>query len=305
VVRALCRWSQYCFDHLRERRKLRSDLNFYNLKQLLRGDMSNQGAEPKKSQGPLASATLLLLRDGVSGIEVFMVKRHHQIDFASGALVFPGGKVDPHDLNPAIRGHCDGAAGLDDYRLSLAACAIREGFEESGILLARPKGTAALLDAASATALAPWRPQLNASEKGLAEFLETEKLTLAVDALVPFAHWITPAFMPKRFDTHFYLAEAPKGQLGRHDGSESVDSVWVNPNEAINDKRWTIIFPTKMNLIKLGQSATVAEALATARRTKVVTVEPLVESRGDKQVLTIPEEAGYGKIEEPLSSIRG
>jgi hypothetical protein len=84
-----------------------------------------------------------------------------------------------------------------------------------------------------------------------------------------------------------------------------VDSVWVNPTEAINDKRWTIIFPTKMNLIKLGQSRTVAEALDTARRTKVVTVEPLVEMRDGKQVLTIPEEAGYGKIEEPMSSIRG
>lgn len=267
--------------------------------------MTNQGAEPKKSPAPLASATLLLLRDGTAGIEVFMVKRHHQIDFASGALVFPGGKVDPHDLDPAVRSHCDGAQGMDDYRLSIAACAIREGFEESGILLARSKGSAALLDAASATALAHWRPQLNASEKGLAEFLENERLSLAVDALVPFAHWITPAFMPKRFDTHFYLAETPQGQLGRHDGSESVDSVWVNPNDAISDKRWTIIFPTKMNLIKLGQSATVAEALATARRTKVVTVEPLVVVRGDQKILTIPEEAGYGKIEEPMTSIRG
>lgn len=267
--------------------------------------MTNQGAEPKKSPAPLASSTLLLLRDGAAGIEVFMVKRHHQIDFASGALVFPGGKVDPHDLDPAIRSHCDGAESFDDYRLSLAACAIREGFEESGILLARAKGATSLLDAQSATGLAGWRPQLNASEKGLAEFLTKEKLNLAVDALVPFAHWITPAFMPKRFDTHFYLAATPEGQLGRHDGSESVDSVWVNPNDAINDKRWTIIFPTKMNLIKLGQSRTVAEALDTARRTKVVTVEPLVEMRDGKQVLTIPEEAGYGKIEEPMSSIRG
>jgi 8-oxo-dGTP pyrophosphatase MutT (NUDIX family) len=268
--------------------------------------MTNQGAEPKKSPAPLASSTLLLLRDGAAGIEVFMVKRHHQIDFASGALVFPGGKVDPHDLDPAIRSHCDGAGSFDEYRLSLAACAIREGFEESGILLARAKGcnVAARCHFGDGTCRTGGR-KLNASEKGLAEFLTTEKLNLAVDALVPFAHWITPAFMPKRFDTHFYLAATPEGQLGRHDGSESVDSVWVNPNDAINDKRWTIIFPTKMNLIKLGQSRTVAEALDTARRTKVVTVEPLVEMRDGKQVLTIPEEAGYGKIEEPMSSIRG
>ena len=265
--------------------------------------MTNTGNEPKKPPASLPSSTLLLLRDGASGLEVFMVKRHHQIDFASGALVFPGGKVDPHDRDPRVRALCDGSAGIDDDRLSLAACAIREGFEESGILLAR--GPGGLVDGARATALAPWREPLNASQKGLAEFLTTEHLRLAVDALVPFAHWITPSFMPKRFDTHFYLAAAPEGQLGRHDGSESVDSVWVNPNEAIGDKRWTIIFPTRMNLIKLGRSKTVAEALATARATPVVTVEPVVEVIEGQQMLTIPEAAGYGKIAEPLTSIRG
>lgn len=265
--------------------------------------MTNTGNEPKKPPASLPSSTLLLLRDGASGLEVFMVKRHHQIDFASGALVFPGGKVDPHDRDPRVRALCDGAAGLDDDRLSLAACAIREGFEESGILLAR--GRDGLVDGARATALAPWREPLNASQKGLAEFLATEQLRLAVDALVPFAHWITPVFMPKRFDTHFYLAAAPEGQLGRHDGSESVDSVWVNPNEAIDDKRWTIIFPTRMNLIKLGKAKSVAEALSTARATPVVTVEPKVEVIDGQQMLTIPEDAGYGKIAEPLTSIRG
>jgi 8-oxo-dGTP pyrophosphatase MutT (NUDIX family) len=267
--------------------------------------MTNPGNEPKKSSATLPSATLLLLRDGDTGLEVFMVKRHHQIDFASGALVFPGGKVDPNDLDPRVRALSEGAAGLDEARLSLAACAIREGFEESGILLARDAGGSALVDGARAAALAPWREPLNASQKGLAEFLASEELRLAIDTLVPFAHWITPAFMPKRFDTHFYLAAAPAGQLGRHDGSESVDSVWVNPIEAIGDKRWTIIFPTKMNLIKLGQSKTVAEALATARATPVVTVLPKVETIDGQQMLTIPEEAGYGRIAEPLTSIRG
>ena len=89
---------------------------------------------------PLPSATILLLRDGARGIEVFMVKRHHQIDFASGALVFPGGKVDPHDRDQALRKFSEGADALDDLHLSLRASAIREGFEESGILLARKAG---------------------------------------------------------------------------------------------------------------------------------------------------------------------
>lgn len=255
---------------------------------------------------PLPSATILLLRDGPRGIEVFMVKRHHQIDFASGALVFPGGKVDPHDRDQALRKLTEGADKFDDLHLSLRASAIREGFEESGILLARKTGQPDYIDAATATALAPWRPKLNASEVGLAEFLAKEDLRLACDTLVPFAHWVTPVFMPKRFDTYFYLAATPEGQLGRHDGSESVDSVWIDPHEAIADtKRWTVIFPTKMNLLKLAKSKTVAEALARAKCEPVVTVEPKVEMHGAERVLTIPEEAGYGKIEEPMTGFRG
>ncbi len=262
-------------------------------------------SDVKKPANPLPSATILLLRDGASGLEVFMVKRHHQIDFASGALVFPGGKLDPHDGDPALRNHADGAGNLDDLRLGLAACAIREGFEESGILLARKPGASGYIDAAASSALAPWRPKLNNSEVGLVEFLTRESLRLACDALVPFAHWVTPVFMPKRFDTFFYLAATPEGQLGRHDGSESVDSVWVNPNEAIEDKRWTIIFPTKMNLVKLGKAKTVSEAIANAKADRIVTVEPKVIQRDGKQLLTIPEDAGYGKIEAPIDMLRG
>lgn len=262
-------------------------------------------SDAKNPANPLPSATILLLRDGPSGLEVFMVKRHHQIDFASGALVFPGGKLDPHDSDPALRNHTDGAEKLDDLKLGLAACAIREGFEESGILLARKPGASAYIDAAASSALSPWRPKLNNSEVGLVEFLTRENLRLAADALVPFAHWVTPVFMPKRFDTFFYLAATPEGQLGRHDGSESVDSVWVNPNEAIEDKRWTIIFPTKMNLIRLGKAKSVAEAITNAKAQRIVTVEPVVVNKDGKQLLTIPEDAGYGKIEEPMSALRG
>lgn len=262
-------------------------------------------SEEKKPSVPLPASTLLLIRNDTAGLEVFMVKRHHQIDFASGALVFPGGKVDAHDLDPALRAHVDGADVLDDLRLSLVACAIREGFEESGILLARRVGSRDLISAEHASSLNDWRPKLNASEVGLVEFLSKEKLRLACDTLVPFAHWVTPTFMPKRFDTYFYVAQAPAGQLGRHDGSESVDSVWVNPIAAIDDKRWTIIFPTRMNLLKLGAAKTADEALATARRTPVVTVLPEVVTRADGRFLTIPENAGYGKVEESMTSFRG
>ncbi len=89
--------------------------------------------------------------------------------------------------------------------------------------------------------------------------LEKEKLRLALDQLVHFAHWITPANLPKRFDTHFFLAVSPVGHVGSHDGHESVDSVWTTAHGAIADrKKWSIIFPTKLNLVKLGKSKTVA-----------------------------------------------
>ena len=262
-------------------------------------------SDAKKPANPLPSATILLLRDGASGLEVFMVKRHHQIDFASGALVFPGGKLDPHDNDPALRAHADGAENLDDLRLSLAACAIREGFEESGILLARKPGASGYIDAGASSALAPWRPKLNNSEAGLAEFLTRENLRLGCDGLVPFAHWVTPVFMPKRFNTFFYLAATPVGQLGRHDGSESVDSVWINPNDAIEDKRWTIIFPTKVNLLKLGEAKTVAQAIANAKASRIVTIEPKMIERDGKRLITIPKDAGYSVTEAPVDALRG
>ncbi len=254
----------------------------------------------------IPAATILLLRDGAAGLEVFMVKRHHQIDFASGALVFPGGKLAAGDSDPRISELCDGAAGIGAPLLPYAAAAIREAFEESGILLARKAGQTALLSAAEASALAPFRPKLDKGEIGLAEFLIEHDLRLACDQLVRFAHWITPAFMPKRFDTQFFAAVAPKGQLGRHDGGEAVDSVWITPRDATSDpKRWTVIFPTRMNLQMLSTQADAASVMRDFADRTPPTVEPWIGESGGKKVLLIPPDAGYGAVEEPLDSLRG
>ncbi len=113
--------------------------------------------------------------------------------------------------------------------------------------------------------------------------------------------------MPKRFDTHFFLAEAPAGHGALHDGAESVDSVWINPARALAEAEagcWTIIFPTRMNLIKLARSATVPEAMRAARASAIVCVEPWIEDTEDGPVLCISEEAGYGAVREPLDSLR-
>lgn len=255
----------------------------------------------------IPAATILLVRDGGQGLEVFMVVRHHQIDFASGALVFPGGKVDPKDTNGNVRSRVDGVEGMDDWQFSLRVAAIREAYEECGVLLARSERNGALVDAARLTALQPQRAALNRNEIGIGDVLEREGLRLAADMLTPFAHWITPNMMPKRFDTHFYVAAAPSDHLAVHDGSESVDSVWIRPSDALAEAeagKRTIIFPTRMNVSKLGRFNHVADAVEAARSTPVVTVEPRVERRDSGAVLCIPAEAGYDVTEEALPNMR-
>lgn len=247
------------------------------------------------------AATLLLARDGAAGMEVFMVVRHHQIDFASGALVFPGGSADPSDADPRLRALCDGVGDVDDDMLAVMVAAAREAFEECGVLYARPHGDVALVDGARADELgAKYRQDLEAGKLGMADIAATEGLRLALDRLTHFAHWITPPHMPKRFDTHFFLAEAPGDHVLAHDGSESVDSVWITPRQACDEAdagQRTVIFPTRLNIEKVGRSATVADALARAAAEPVVTVLPVSEKVEGGRIMRIPAEAGYGGAE--------
>lgn len=261
----------------------------------------------KKPATPVPAATILLIRDGREGLEIFMVVRHHQIDFASGALVFPGGKLADGDWEPRVRGRCDGAEGLTDEELALRVGAIRESFEESGVLLAREDGSDDLVSADHVSRIEHYRSPLDKGEVPIGEMLEKEGLRLACDLLQPFAHWITPDMMPKRFDTHFYLAEAPADHVALHDGQELVDSVWLSPQQAERDAESgarTVIFPTLMNVKKLGRAASVAEAMATARKEAIVTVEPRIVEKDGKPFLTIPKEAGYEISEQAIEGAR-
>ena len=253
------------------------------------------------------AATVLLLRDGPQGLEVFMVVRHDEIDFMAGALVFPGGKVDETDRDPEFRNFAAAADELSDVALATRVAAIREAFEEAGILLARPRGREALISADRLKELRPrYRKPLHAEEITMLELVKGENLELACDLLVRFAHWIGPKQAPKRFDTHFYLAAAPQDQLAVHDGTESVDSVWIRPEEAMSEadaKRRNLVFPTRMNVAKLGRSQTAAEALERARASKVVTVLPQIVDTPDGPVIRIPPEADYDISELPLKDL--
>ncbi len=256
---------------------------------------------------PLPSATILLLRDGATGLEVFMVKRHYRIDFASGALVFPGGKVDPSDRDPALAARCGGVpAGATDG-LDYRAAGIREAFEECGVLLAREQGGGAFLPGARQVEIGRrYRAAVAVGEITMLEVAERENLVLATDGLVAFAHWVTPELLPKRFETYFYLAPMPKDHAARHDGSESVDSCWIRPGDAVASAaagEVVIVFPTRLNLEKLARAETVSAALKLARTEPVVTVMPTPVQTAEGVMLRIPADAGYTTTEGPVDPV--
>ena len=248
-----------------------------------------------------AAASLLLGRDGANGPELFLLARNRSSSFASGALVYPGGAVDTADRSPALRARSEGAEGLDDDALALRIAAIREAFEECGLLLARDPGSSALLGRRRVDAIKRrYEGALADHSLDLLELADAEDLVLACDHLVPFAHWITPETQPKRFDTYFFLAAAPADQVARHDGHESTASVWITPDSLVADAdagKWYVMFPTRLNAQKFGRSTTVAEALAAARAEPVVTVMPRGKKIEGGRRLEIPATAGYGLTE--------
>jgi len=248
------------------------------------------------------AATILILRDDPT-FEVLMVKRHHQIDFASGALVFPGGKTHAGDDDPAWAGHLLGWDDFDAVQRGLRIAAIREVFEEAGILLARHTDGSPMGDD-----VAPMEVR-QAVDAGRTAFLDVVKdldAKLDLHALTVFARWITPPLTPKRFDTWFYAAHAPADQLAACDGRETVDAEWIPPSEALRlaaTGERKVIFPTRMNLQLLAEATSAEDCLARARARTLVTVQPQVQTRDSGRVLVLPPDAGYGVVEEPLENV--
>jgi 8-oxo-dGTP pyrophosphatase MutT (NUDIX family) len=251
----------------------------------------------------LPAATILLVRDRPT-FEVLMVKRHHKIDFAAGALVFPGGKTHSGDHDPRWETRTLGWDGADPLGRPLRIAAIREAYEETGILLARQSDGSEFRGAETAAAA---RDDIAHDRRAFLDLVTSLDLKLDLAALTVFARWITPAMMPKRFDTWFFIADAPEDQLALCDGWETVDAEWIAPLEALRlaslGER-TVIFPTRMNLQLLAEAGAAADAIARAAARKLVTVEPQVTDTPDGRVLAIPMDAGYGAVTEPLANLR-
>jgi 8-oxo-dGTP pyrophosphatase MutT (NUDIX family) len=257
---------------------------------------------PEPSE-PKPAATIILLRDAPE-FQVLMVKRHHQIDFASGALVFPGGKISRGDDDPAWAEHVDAWSNFDAVQRALRIGAIRESFEETGILLAEHGDGTPFADVCDMAL----RKSVDAGETPFLDVVRDFGVRLRLDGLSVFARWITPTMMPKRFDTWFYVMHAPPEQVAACDGRETVDAEWIAPGDAVRlaaEGQRTIIFPTLMNLKLLAEASSAADCIARAEARDLVTVLPQVEQRDGKSVLVLPPNAGYGIVAEPLTTITG
>ncbi len=248
---------------------------------------------------PKPASSILLVRDGDAGLEVFMVTRHHKIDFASGAMVFPGGKVDPADSDEDARAACSDSDDMDDRELAFRVSAIREAFEETGVLLATDSGGSPLTTERCRSLKEQYALAVEKGEITIGALARKEGLQFDPAALTPFAWWITPAVLAKRFDTPFYVVEIPHGQreLAEHDGGEAVESVWIDPSEAVrlaDAGKVTMVFATRLNLIKLAKASSVAEAIAQAASSEPVQVTPQVYAEDGRRKIDIPVEAGFG-----------
>ena len=257
---------------------------------------------------PRDSATVIVVRDGTEGVEVFMLERHLNSDFAGGAYVFPGGTIDARDTDPAASEYLDGltaeAAGLlvdapPERAHSFHLCAIRETFEEAGVLLARKDGTPVRLTGPDEERFAARRQLMCGREGSLAAFAEEFGLRFAGDLLHYFSRWVTPAFSPKRYDARFFVAEMPGGQEPLHDDLETTASTWIRPADAIAQAReglFSIIFPTRKTLEQLAIFESVADLIASTRGKKIDAILPSVVIADGEAKVVLP---GDPTLHEP------
>lgn len=225
---------------------------------------------------PRDAATVVVLRDGAAGLEVFCVVRHANSGFLGGALVFPGGKVDPADgsprwaelaTEPPARAAAFATEAAPARKLAVAAC--RETLEEGGILpVDRPVGAAQIEDIMA---------ELAGPSADFASVLERRGLRLALDALAPFGRWVTPEAESRRYDARFFLLQLPEGQIGRHDRRETTMSLWATPGEVLARFARGELFlapPTTRTLELLASVKDVAGAMRLAERQSLEPVCP-------------------------------
>jgi len=241
------------------------------------------------------ASTVIILREAGAGLETFLLCRHQRSGFMGGAHVFPGGKVDPSDKEPSWRARVDQSIeyitaqlGETDTEvgLGLLVAAVRETFEEAGVLLAN---TAEGVD-------------LSATRRRLHDGTSFPELANDIDmkidalALTPYARWITPKMESYRFDTRFYIAVAPEGQNASHDGTETTSATWLRPAGAIEDMfagRIKLAPPTVRTLQWLAQFDDTKSVIADALSRKPPLVRPRIVTGDDGWFLALPGDPAH------------
>jgi glyoxylase-like metal-dependent hydrolase (beta-lactamase superfamily II)/8-oxo-dGTP pyrophosphatase MutT (NUDIX family) len=247
---------------------------------------------------PRPAATVVVMRDTDDGLEVLLLQRTHEAVFLPGVYVFPGGAVDASDRDPALAARTAGIdeksanrmIGVREGGMGFIMAAIRECFEEAGLLLAD----------APDTDLAGWRRRLVEGELTLARLCEELDLRLHGDRLAYLSHWVTPPGPPRRYDTRFFVAHAPPGQTASHDGVETVDHVWIRPGEALERNRrgeFALGSPTIRTLRALAELDAADQVLKHARgRTAPEPRRPVTAPGRDGTRLVHPDEPAYAEI---------
>jgi 8-oxo-dGTP pyrophosphatase MutT (NUDIX family) len=251
---------------------------------------------------PKDAATVVLVRDGDQQVEVYLLRRHQEMAFAAGMYVFPGGVVDRRDSDPdlawvgpsdaewAERLRCD-----EPTARTLVCAAVRETFEESGVLLAGPTGSSVVAD----TTGDDWeadRRRLVDRTVAFSDLLAARDLVLRTDLLAACGRWITPEFEPRRYDTRFFVAELPAGQRTRDVSGESDRVVWMTPRAAcdgVDAGEMAMLPPTYATLSQLSDVDRAAAAGAAARDCAITPIMPGVEVIDGESWLTVP--AGAAK----------
>lgn len=253
---------------------------------------------PDPPATPKDAATVMLVRDAEPGIEVFLQRRVMGMAFAGGMTVFPGGGVDRRDADTSLAWHgpppawwasrfaCD--VGL---ARALVCAAVRETFEESGVLLAGPSEDTVVSDVRP---FAEARAQLVGRELSLAGFLAEAGLVLRADLLWPWSNWVTPVEETRRFDARFFLARVPSGQVPDGHTSEAAETRWGRPTETLDEwKAGTVglLPPTWTTLAELEECTSVADAMS--RERTIEKLMPRVARDGDVLRIVLPGDPGY------------
>ena len=275
------------------------------------GIFTKKGASGDVKQAPRDSATVILLRDqGEGPYEVFLMRRDRNQTFMGGAYVFPGGRLDKADVNPelatCIGDFCAATAKrllqetdlAEAAALGLFVAAIRETFEEAGVLLARDAlgNVVDLSIPETAARFLAYRLELHEGRLTLAELVRREGLSFAPDLLVPYSHWITPESESRRFDTRFFLARLPEGQVPAHDGMELTESAWMTPAFALAEHeagRIILMPPTLKTIEELLSFSNTAQLFAAARSQQIWTILPEAFRTADGFGIRFPHDSEY------------